>query len=392
MSTISNAFKKDRRAYFLVELDFDGWKHRISTSDQQIENAAGDPLLFQGLIKNQTLSIGSSFDFRSFRYSGPTVRIQMINTDRFQDNEIHHKLDAGTATIWLWSPSLDWTDIEDYPIYRGGVQKTGGRLSDTYSLDIVDFTLDRGQVINSFSQTGHPAEILRVLLANKTRLAADHVDLGSVGGLRSVLPGWEFTSTVDAAADAFDVVDRVARQCWCARWQRHGRVGIVVLDPNGPAVGDLRDADFIGQAGEVFDSTPRDWICNSVSAKYNYSGGSFGDTLTVDHTNNELCGQSLSDYGAQPQLSLSLADIDSGYQARASVCRRLEFLAFRHDLFSCHVPYWRGWDLYEGDVALITHADGPSTDGAGWDRERCILLDRKFNRTGINQTWWRIDV
>jgi hypothetical protein len=55
--------------------------------------------------------------------------------------------------------------------------------------------------------------------------------------------------------------------------------------------------------------------------------------------------------------------------------------------------YWKGWDLYEGDVALIGHKDGPSLTGKGWEKERCLLIERKFldQTKTVGQTWWRIE-
>lgn len=389
MSILADSLRGDHQSYFLIELDFDGFKKRISTSDQQVENSGGNPLLFEGLIAND-VRVASSCDLSSFRYSASAVNIDMINTDNFETSETRHRIDNGTAKIWLWSPSMDWSDLEDYPIFQGSFRKARHGTDGIYSFDIEDFSATKGLVLSTVSiSEEHPADICHRILQAGTTLSNDEMDIGSFCDLKIALPGWLFSTTVDDKVDSFDLLDRIMRQCRCFRWQKNGKVAAVVFDMAGPTVTWLRDEDFILNDC-FFSMTSRDLICNRIAVDYNYSAGSFGSEKIINHSNNVLCKRSKNDYGQQAELSMSLADCATLAMATASANRHLEFFAFRHDLFEATVPHWLGFDVKEGDVGKITHASGPSVTGNGWDNERCILLDRTFTREGIKQRWWRI--
>ena len=125
---IAQAFCDTREGYFLITLDFNGWIQRFTTklrgeiNSLAIPNSGGDDLFFDGLIQNN-LEVGSTLDLYSMRQTLGTVQVDLINKDRFQDNEKHHQLDGSIGEIHLWTPGLDWTDIEDYPIFRGTFRK-----------------------------------------------------------------------------------------------------------------------------------------------------------------------------------------------------------------------------------------------------------------------------
>ena len=125
---IAAAFRDSREAYFLITLDFNGWIQRFTTklrgeiNSLAVPNSGGNDLFFDGLIQNN-LEVGASLDLYSMRQTLGTVRVDLINKHRFQDNEKHHHLDGGIGEVHLWTPGLDWTDIEPYPISRGTFRK-----------------------------------------------------------------------------------------------------------------------------------------------------------------------------------------------------------------------------------------------------------------------------
>lgn len=136
-SDLITAFKNDREIHFLVELDFEGWKQRFTNKDggASIINSGGDDPFFDGLISSIS-DPGSRFDLSSFRYSTSNIGVSLINKDRFQDNEIRHRLDGGTGKVWVWSPSMDWSDLEDYPVFEGGfIKKYHDKHTYSFSLD-----------------------------------------------------------------------------------------------------------------------------------------------------------------------------------------------------------------------------------------------------------------
>lgn len=137
VTTISEALKKDIGAYFLIELNFNGWIQRFTDFQGGVivSYAAGTDLFFDGKITND-LEIGASLDFYSLRQSLGSVNVDLANDNRFQDHEKHHILDGGIGKIYLWSPSLDWSDIENYPIFCGTFRKQ------YHDKNIYSFTLE----------------------------------------------------------------------------------------------------------------------------------------------------------------------------------------------------------------------------------------------------------
>lgn len=388
MSTISDAFKKDDQIFFLVEVDFNGWKQRYTTKagGASVENSGGNPLLFDGIILN-TMSVAPSFDMRSFRYTASSIQIELANEDRFQDNETSHKPESGKGKIWAWSPSLDWSDIEDYPIFHGSFEKLY-HTKERYVFQLSDFSKTSGKTVTTFTMSGHPADIVQTLAHIHSKLTLAEIGFEGFNTLKEALGGWYFETTIDSRANAFDVIDRILWQCRCARIQRWGQMGAVAFDVDAPTTGDLRDAD--GASLPKFSLTPPDLVCNNLSVSYNQSAGSWTSTITEDRTNNEQCNRSYADYDESEQKQLLLADCASHGMAHACIYRYFEWYAFRHHLVEWRVPYSAGWDLLEGHVAELTLEDGPSSDGAGWLGERCILLQRGFHQDFMSQLWWQI--
>ena len=94
--------------------------------------------------------------------------------------------------------------------------------------------------------------------------------------------------------------------------------------------------------------------------------------------------------GAYPQRELQLTDVWDDGTAVVLAKRYIKLNAFRHDIVECEVPIWEGFDILEGDRALLTMEEGPSHDGTGWTDEPCILIERRFKQATLYQKWWRI--
>jgi hypothetical protein len=65
--------------------------------------------------------------------------------------------------------------------------------------------------------------------------------------------------------------------------------------------------------------------------------------------------------------------------------RYLSLHGFRHNGVSFPAPY-RLFNIMEGGPALLTLADGPSRDGASRIQEKCLLLDRRFEKKSYRAT------
>jgi len=143
VSTIADALRKDKEIVFLVELEFDGLTERVATKQVSVPNAGGDSLLFDGRVANIG-QCGSRFDLRSFRYALGSVPVQLLNRNRFQDNEALRRLDGGKCRVFVWSDSLDWTDIENYPIHQGIFRiSESGHNKYHYNFTIDDYSVSR---------------------------------------------------------------------------------------------------------------------------------------------------------------------------------------------------------------------------------------------------------
>lgn len=391
MSTISDALKKDNAGKYLLELDFDGFKVRLTNqTPASVPNSGGSPLLFDSKIGN-VVNFSQRLDMRTPRYSAPSLSLDIINDFRFQDYEKGRRIDAGTWKIYLWSPSLDWSDIQDHPVAHGICRKRSHTRS-TYGLELMDVAALQGSVITSLSAVnGHPADNIIYLLLG---FSSVDIDYASLNAMKAVLPGFNFSTKVDSgeAVNVFDVVDRICLQLQGSRVNRFGKVGAVAFDLDGIPIGKITESDLIGATAR-FSITPFDLIANDVLAYYAPTGSpTTWSSLTVNKTNNDLCLQSFNEYGAMPQVTLYLPDVTTAAMAQACVKRYLEWRAFRHDIVEMEVPFWVGWDYLGGDVAELSLEDGSSRDGDGWVDEKCILLDRSFSDQFITQRWMRVGV
>lgn len=389
MSIISTAFKGNQNFHYLVELDLDGHKHRFATTNLTVPYVNGIDLQFKGKLKNEPQII-SNFDFRSFRHNASTVKLILLNDERLQDIEIKRKIDYGTAKIWLWCEGLDWEDIEDKPVFWGGIRKDN-HTRELYTIDVIDFVSLNYDALTSDTFTGTPGDVVAGILDSHTSLSISQISYGSAKDLDSVLSSLSLSVLVDERVDTFDLIDRILGQCKCSRVQTDGKVTFVTFDLTASAIHFIGQYDLVSKASGIY-MTPIESICNNLSISYGPIAGAWGTTITRDETNNSLCKRSYMDYGRQPQRQLLLADCDGSADAEFCIDRHLSFFAYRHDLISLDLQFYKAWDMREGDIAEITLEEGSSLDGNGWVDERFMLMEKSFMSKFIRTKWWRIDV
>jgi hypothetical protein len=146
MSTISDALKKTKEAYFLVDLDFGGLVKRYAEKDITVPYSSGSEKLFKCAIMNR-LSVGSSYNLRATQYTRTGVNVTLANTERLQDEEARHRMEAATVTIYVWCPGLDWAEIEtDGVLFRGIFEKKHHTLTE-YAFSIQDLMHGQGKTL-----------------------------------------------------------------------------------------------------------------------------------------------------------------------------------------------------------------------------------------------------
>jgi hypothetical protein len=239
----------------------------------------------------------------------------------------------------------------------------------------------------------HPAAIIQYLLERYTGLQASEIDQGSIQTMKSILTLWRFAVYINTQASTIDVIERLLVQCQAAWIQRKGRVGVMTINLNGPSVAKINtDVDCFDKV--TITPTPVDTISNNVTfaAFYNATTKKYEQALTYDKTTNETCKYSAQEYGGQPLQTVNFPDIQDASTGTKAANRYLDLKAYRHDTLITSMNIWTGFDLEEGDIALITCPEGSSSSGAGWIDERCILFERKFKGNVMEQTWWRIAV
>ena len=125
MSTISDALKKAREVFYLVEIDFDGLIKRWSTKNISVPVTGGDDLLFEAALMD-TIKTGTSLDLNSMSYSLQSVSMAIVNKGRLQDQQTRRRLDGSTGTVYIWCDGLTWADISSAGIIMQGLFKTLG--------------------------------------------------------------------------------------------------------------------------------------------------------------------------------------------------------------------------------------------------------------------------
>jgi len=239
----------------------------------------------------------------------------------------------------------------------------------------------------------HPADILYYLLKYYSSLDPSEIHLQSIKTMRALYPSLRFTTMINTQADGVDILNRILSQCQCARIPRGNGIGIMVLQPDSlPNIGRIEDKLHIQKGSAKISKTPADLICNDLRVIYGPNPGTrtFEKSIVYDRVNDMDCRDSFYDYGAYPQRELQLTDVWDDGTAVVLAKRYIKLNAFRHDIVECEVPIWEGFDILEGDRALLTMEEGPSHDGTGWTDEPCILIERRFKQATLYQKWWRI--
>lgn len=378
--TILSAIKKNRRAVFLVQCDFGSMKKYYSTGPITMD---GEAAFTPSVLSD--IPISTTFSLSGMRSSDSQVGITVANDERLQDLEEKVRINSGDTQVFVWTDSLSWSDIEDYPIFSGSFVKSG-HDKDEYSFSSLDWANSKTRTIISMSATtGNPGALLDRILLSYFNLDVDSVDSEATGFMSELWSNIEFSTSIDARVSSIDLVDRILSQCCCGRRIWHGKLGPIIYDLDAEPTGRLTDTDILGR-GATFYPTPHNLITNDVYATYNYSSGSMSDSFTVDYTNDSKCKRSYRDYGPSNQVSLQLGDCSTAHAARWCVDRFLEFRSYPHTIVELKVPIWIGLGKDEGVVNYLTLEDAPG----GWTNEPCILLDRTIRTSGVDQRWMRI--
>lgn len=238
----------------------------------------------------------------------------------------------------------------------------------------------------------HPSDITYFILNNFTNLNFIDVNVQSIKAMKVLLPGYKFASIINKQENSIDIIDRILRQCFSARLQVAGKVGLVTFSKTPITTVRINDKYDCIKDTIIFSKTPSDLIYNNIESFYklNPTESAWEGQLTRNRSNNRTCKLSYQKYGEQPMKVLKFPDIHLKEIAEAIVNKYIDFFAFRHDLIEMEVPYHVGFDVREGDGGLLTMEDGPSVDNSGWDKEPCLLLEKRFKPNTIYLKWWRI--
>jgi hypothetical protein len=513
LSTIANAIRDSREVHFLVVLDFEGLIKRFATTTLTIPASTVDDLSFEGVILNR-ITVGSSFDLRSFNYSSQRVGIEIANKMRLQDLECTRRMRNGTGKIYVWSPGLTWEDIETngllftgifqpekydllkysfslidvyestwvdvpsrilfddaWPNARGTFAGAGsvlgkseqivfGAWSKGIPLQCVDATnfkylatagvslsvdadytagtvdvydsagavidpagytytpgvLDGlGNIVSLFDFTAdqvasepltcsiqgieqsatlleHPADIVTYMLRTYARLLDSQIHHESIKTLKTLFPELKFSVILNSPGSLRDIIDRILSQCLAGRISIQGKIGVVTLATNVPDIAKLNwKYHLIGGTASV-TRTSYDEIYNKIITNYalNPSTGKYEAEFVKDASNSLLCKHSEADYGRRNEIVLSYPDVQGEGDARLLTDRFIEFKSQQHEIIEVSVPFWDGFDIQEGDAALISIREGSSLTASGWTDEKCILIERMLGEQTIQQKWWRI--
>lgn len=310
---------------------------------------------------------------------------------------------AGTYDVYYYNGAVD--NPGNYVFYPNATDREGNVvayfafIADRVTYEPLSCSI-QGLYDGSGEITGtagtlieHPADIAHYLVKHHSLYGLDELDTESLKTMKSLLPGLKFATLINAKASGADILDRLFRQCLVARRStKGGKLGVVTLAASSPALGALSwDRHLVGK-GETISKTPMDEVVNRVLVHYalNPTTGQYEEQLVRDRTNNALCRESYYDYGEKPEYIFEMPDVHEETTAIALTNRLIELKSQRHDLVEMEVPYWDGIDYREGDAALLTLRDGSSADGSGWSEEKCILIERHFQRHTIKQRWWRV--
>lgn len=285
---------------------------------------------------------------------------------------LYKRLDNEGNTVTYFDFSADQIDSEPLSCSMRGIYDALG-----------DITGTAGTLIE------HPADILRYLAIYHSDV--ENIDTETLKTLKAILPGLKYAAIINSQTDGLSITDRILNQCLAARVIRPGGIGCMTFDINGVIAARIqRDTDTIQRP--IITPTDESLIVNDIEVKYaiNPTTGAYEGSLTRNRTNDDRLKESYHRYGSRPKVTLSYPDVRTDGAAATLVSRYIDVYAMRHNLVKWTVPWWIGWDVREGDSALLTLKEGPSSDGNGYINERAILLDKNHTADGIAQTWWMV--
>jgi len=233
----------------------------------------------------------------------------------------------------------------------------------------------------------HPADIIHYLLLHHSTINKADIDVESIKTMRSLRPGMKFSSIMNTQVSGLDILDRLLSQCLCARVHRAGKVGVFTFNPEAVPVAHFTDEDLLTLPS--FSKTPLEQILTNLRVEYawNPTTSTYESELTLNQINNDTLKRAYFDYGEFPQVTLSLPDVHDEPVARYVGILYIALYGVRHDLIECDLSVWDAWDVTEGDAALLTLRDGPSTNGEGWIEHPAILLERHFQGNMVRTKW-----
>lgn len=134
MTTLLDAFKDSyAQVFFLIKMDFDGLILRYTTSPSAIQVDSAE-LYLPGILSN--ITIKSTFDIRTFKYSIGNLQITIENSSRLQENELNRVLENGECTIYLYSPGVTIEDMENNGVLFIGSFKKQSHTKNNYVFDV----------------------------------------------------------------------------------------------------------------------------------------------------------------------------------------------------------------------------------------------------------------
>lgn len=240
----------------------------------------------------------------------------------------------------------------------------------------------------------HPVHIAHFLLDSFG--CHDYLDTASIATAAAVIGPAAFAVILNSSSSGFDVIDRILGQVMAARCAKRGKCAIVAFDTNAADIaGRIAATDILDEP--VIEKTSYDQICNDLVIQYQYKTLTgrwkrrMKPTLVKDQM-SLITKKSVEEYGKRPQVVLQLLDVNSEVTAFKAAQRYLDIHAFRHDLVKFSVAHDVGFLLEEFEAYSLNVPIGASTNGAGWVDEKCILLQKTFERDRVETMWWRVGV
>lgn len=239
----------------------------------------------------------------------------------------------------------------------------------------------------------HPSDIVEYLVDNFGSVASSYTDVETFKSLKVVFPALKYCLSIVNQTNLTEIIDRILSQVGCASTQRLGGYqGIMIFDTDkSPSARLIQNQVQIGREA-TFTKTPERLICNKLELQYglNVSTGKFEKSIFKNKSMTPECLQSYIQHGKEYEKTIQLQDIHDDSTAELIATNYIDIFAFRHDMMEWQVPTYEGIEIRRGDVAMITIAEGGSLDGTGWNQEPCILVEKKYKKNMISQTWWKI--